>query len=132
MDCGKKMSIIFSLLKKIAFYLVFFSIFFVFSCKKSNGQIEMQPLLPEELSPRIEWALITDPYVACHKEALYESEVIASFRKGEIYEIKGNCTVLVDETKEKWYALSDGWVPSSAIKVYSNKLKAENARKKLK
>ena len=92
----------------------------------------MQELSPEDLSPRIEWALISDPYVACHKESSYESPVIASFRKGEIYEIKGNCTIIVDETKEKWYALEEGWIPSSAVKVYSNKLKAEQAKKNLK
>ena len=90
----------------------------------------MPDLAPEDLSPRISWALVSDPYVACRREADYESETIASFRKGEIYEIKGNCTVLVDEEKETWYALGDGWVPSNAVEVYSNKLKAENARKK--
>ena len=92
----------------------------------------MQALAPEDLSPRIEWALISDPYVACRKEANYESITIASFRRGEIYEVKGNCTILVDETKERWYALGDGWVPGSAIKVFSNKLKAELAKKSLK
>lgn len=122
------------MMKKHFFSIVFASLLFSFliiavSCKENNGQLQMQELSPEDLSPRIEWALISDPYVACHKEASYESPVIASFRKGEIYEIKGNCTIIVDETKEKWYALEEGWIPSSAVKVYSNKLKAEQARK---
>ena len=124
-------------MKKQFFSIVLASLLFSFliiavSCKKNNGQLQMQDLSPEDLSPRIEWALISDPYVACHKEASYESPVIASFRKGEIYEIKGNCTIIVDETKEKWYALEEGWIPSSAVKVYSNKLKAEQAKKNLK
>ena len=102
------------------------------SCKKNNGQLVMQEFAMEDLSPRIEWGLIADPYVACHQEAGYESVVIASFRKGEIYEIKGRCTVVVDETKELWYAIENGWIPSSAVKVYSNKLKAEKAKKSLK
>lgn len=124
-------------MKKHFFSIVFASLLFscliiTVSCKKNNGQLQMQDLSPEDLSPRIEWALISDPYVACHKEASYESPVIASFRKGEIYEIKGNCTIIVDETKEKWYALEEGWIPSSAVKVYSNKLKAEQAKKNLK
>lgn len=102
-----------------------------FSCKKNDGQLEMQNIAPEALSPRIEWALVSAPYVACRKEAGYEFETIASFRKGEIYEIKGNCTVLVDDTQELWYALEDGWVPSNAVNVYSNKLKAEKAKKEL-
>ena len=125
------------MMKKHFFSIVFASLLFSFlimavSCEKNNGQLQMQDLSPEDLSPRIEWALISDPYVACHKEASYESPVIASFRKGEIYEIKGNCTIIVDETKEKWYALEEGWIPSSAVKVYSNKLKAEQAKKNLK
>lgn len=124
-------------MKKHFFPIVFTSLLFsclimAVSCKKNNDQLQMQELSPEDLSPRIEWALISDPYVACHKEASYESTVIASFRKGEIYEIKGNCTIIVDETKEKWYALEEGWIPSSAVKVYSNKLKAEQAKKNLK
>ena len=124
-------------MKKHFFSIVFASLLFsclimAVSCKKNNDQLQMQDLSPEDLSPRIEWALISDPYVACHKEASYESPVIASFRKGEIYEIKGNCTIIVDETKEKWYALEEGWIPSSAVKVYSNKLKAEQAKKNLK
>ena len=84
-----------------------------------------------ELSPRIEWALVSDPYVACRAEAGYEFETVASFRKGEIYEVKGKKTVLVDEKKEIWYALGEGWVPSNALKVFSNKLKAEKAKKEL-
>ncbi|MCR4821683.1 MAG: hypothetical protein K5873_02285 [Treponema sp.] len=103
------------------------------SCKgKNDGVLQMEELAPEDLSPRIEWALVCDPYVACRREASYESVTIESFRKGEIYEIKGNCTILVDESKELWYAVEDGWIPSSAVKVYSNKLKAENAKKSLK
>ena len=97
----------------------------------------MPDISPEELSPRISWALISDPYVACHKEASYESATISSFRKGDLYEIKGNCTIIVDkgekdEKKELWYALGDGWIPSKAVKVYSNKLKAEKAKSELK
>ena len=92
----------------------------------------MQQLAPQDLSPRISWALVSDPYVACRKEAGYEYPTVASFRKGDIYEIKGNCTLLVDEVKEVWYAIGDGWVPSSSVKVYSNKLRAEKAKSQLK
>lgn len=105
--------------------------FIFLSCKKNNGQLVMQSLAPEDLSPRIDWVLVTNPYVACHKEASYESQVIASLRKDEIYEVKGNCMVTVDEeTKELWYAVGEGWVPSYSVKVFSNRLKAENARNK--
>ena len=114
--------------KLFVFSVLIFICGVFFSCKKNNGQLELQNLSPEDLSPRIEWALISDPYVACRKEAGYESQTVSSFRKGEIHEIKGNCTIIVDDTKELWYALGEGWVPSSAVKVYSNKLKAEKAK----
>ncbi|MBQ8014319.1 MAG: hypothetical protein IJ257_08030 [Treponema sp.] len=115
----------------------FLSSAFFLSCSKSDGQLKMQELAPQDLSPRISWALVSDPYVACHKEASYESSTIASFRKGEIYEIKGERTLVIDkgekdEKKELWYALEEGWIPSSAVKVYSNKLKAEQAKKSIK
>ena len=106
------------------------------SCSKNNGQLELPDIAPEALSPRINWALISDPYVACHQDASYESSTIASFRKGELYEIKGNRTIVIDrgekdEKKELWYAIENGWIPSSAVKVYSNKLKAEKAKNEL-
>ncbi|WP_294430514.1 hypothetical protein [uncultured Treponema sp.] len=119
--------------KKIINSVILSSILFLASCSKNNAQLELQSLSPSELSPRIEWALIADPYVACRKDASYESATISSFRKGEIHEIKGNRTVVVDEeTKELWYAIEDGWIPSYSVKVYSNKLKAEAAKKELK
>ena len=89
----------------------------------------MPNIAPEELSPTVEWALVSVPYLACHKDADYASPVIDSFRDGDILEVKGNCMIQVDDTKEKWFALNDGWVPSSAVKIYSNKLKAESAKK---
>ena len=69
------------MMKKHFFSIVFASLLFSFliiavSCKKNNGQLQMQELSPEDL-----------------------------------------------------YALEEGWIPSSAVKVYSNKLKAEQARK---
>lgn len=120
-----------------AVFFLFSFCFLLLSCMKNGGQVKMPDIAPEELSPRISWALISDPYVACHKEAGYEFATIASFRKGELYEIKGNRTIIVDkgekdEKKELWYAIEEGWVPSSTVKIYSNKLKAEKARESLK
>lgn len=111
-------------------FAVLFSIL-AFSCTKNNGELKMQNFSPEDLSPRIQWALVSDPYVACRKEASYEAETVASFRKGEIYEIKGNASVKTDDITETWYALGIGWVPSSALKIFSNKLKAETAKSEM-
>ena len=120
-------------MKKILKTLFISSVFAFafFSCSKNSGQLDMPEFERKEFSPRVEWSLVTVPYVACRKEAAYDSPSIASFRKGEIHEIKGNRTVLVDGEKEVWYALEEGWVPSTSVKVYSNKLKAEQAKKSL-
>ena len=82
------------------FFLFLLPCFFISCLKNRAGKVEMQQLAPQDLSPRISWALVSDPYVACRKEAGYEYPTVASFRKGDIYEIKGNCTLLVDEVKE--------------------------------
>lgn len=112
--------------------------FFIVSCSKNTNQIQLQEMTADELSPSVEWALVTDPYVACRGQAGYEFPTVASLRKGEIYEIEGNKTVEVTDEmpdgkesvkKETWYALSGGWVPGSAIRIFSNKLKAQSARK---
>lgn len=102
------------------------------SCEKNNGQLQLQTLAPEDLSPRIEWALVALPYVACKEEPSYEAQTVQAFRKGELYEITGNRTIVVDGEKELWYAVESGWIPSNTVQVYSNKLKAERARNQLK
>ncbi|MBQ0051713.1 MAG: hypothetical protein KBT11_06550 [Treponema sp.] len=122
-------------MKKLFFVFLAVLLCFV-SCSKKGPEIELKPMELAELSPRIQWALVTNPYVACFAEASYESNTVASFRKGEIYQVEGNCTVKVgegkDEKKETWYALHAGWVPGSAVKIFSNKLRAEEALKSLK
>lgn len=129
--------------KRIFLFSVLCFLFSVFSCSKNN-QIEFQEMTADELSPRVEWALVTDPYVACREQAGYEFPTVASFRKGEIYEVQGNCVIKVEyeddsqksrktiTKNETWYALENGWVPESAVKIFSNKLKAESAKKSLK
>ncbi len=122
--------------KSFLFCLAVFPSFLFFSCFGKDENIQLQAMSIEELSPRVEWALITDPYVACRNKAGYENSTVASFRKGEIYEVRGNCTVKVDignkkERAEKWYALEDGWIPGSAVRIFSNKMKAQNAKMSL-
>lgn len=108
---------------RIHAFFLFLPFLFV-SCARSGGVLEMQSIAPEELSPLVRWAVVSDPYVACRKEASYNSPAVSSFRKDEIYMVKGSCTVKIDEKPELWYALEDGWVPGSAVNVYSNKFRA--------
>lgn len=125
----------------IFFFLLAFS-FAVLSCSKNDNEIVLEPFDNGELSPVIEWALVTDPYVACHEKAGYEYPSVASFRRGEVYQVEGNCTVYITDgetspskrenaKKETWYAIENGWVPSSSVKIFSNKLRALSALKEM-
>ena len=121
--------------KSFFFFAVFFPFLFS-SCLGRDEKISFDPMSVDELSPRVEWALITDPYVACRERAGYDNSAVASFRKGEIHEVLGNCTVKVEidnkkERAEKWYALENGWIPGSAVRIFSNRMKAQNAKKSL-
>lgn len=102
-------------------------------CSKQNQPLELQPMALEDLDPRTQWVVVTDPYVACRKDPSYEKDVVESLRKGEIYKIEGVCTVAADEkmesSEEIWYALEKGWVPASSVKIFSNKLRAEEFKK---
>ncbi len=116
--------------------LLFLLIFAFAGCVRKNAPLELEPLALEDLDPRTKWAVISDPYVASRKEPSYESDVTKSLRKGELYKISGFCTVKTGEKKEerteKWYLLDGGWVPDYAIKIFSNRLKAEQSLKSAK
>lgn len=123
-------------MRKIFFFFAAFLPILFSSCFGRDDEIKFEPMSVDELSPRVEWALITDPYVACRESAGYENSTVASFRKGEIHEVLGNCTIKVEidnkkERAEKWYALENGWIPGSAARIFSNKMKAQNAKKSL-
>jgi len=101
------------------------------SCSGKKNQIVFDNSDPLSTDVEVQWAIITDPYAACRAEPSYESETINHFRKGVLVQIKGQQTVKTDGLYEKWYNFDEGWVTGSALKVYSNKLKAEKALKSL-
>ena len=101
------------------------------SCFNRKGEILFDNSQPLSLEPGVEWVLITSPYVACHKNAGYEEDVTAYFKRGQILMVQGKKTIPVDESMETWYAFDEGWVPQSCLRVFSNKLKAQAAAKEL-
>lgn len=108
-------------------------IFFVLtatSCKGSKNEVivfdNSQPLA---LAPDVQWALVTDPYAAFRTTMDWESEINSYCKKGEILQVK-SCSF--DSKKNNWYEFEQGWLPESVVSIYSNRMKAQSAKKELK
>lgn len=99
----------------------------VCGCVRQNVPVQFDSSDPLALNPEIQWAVVTEPYVACYQNADYASAVLTHFRKGEILQVIGEKTVRIDDAKEIWFAFSDGWMPASSVAVYANKMRAKNA-----
>ncbi|MBR4374626.1 MAG: hypothetical protein IKP49_09725 [Treponema sp.] len=116
------------------FLILFFaaSSTFIFSCR-GNEKIEFNKADLEALDIEFQWAVVNVPYVACRENPSYDSKVVKNLRKNMLEKIVGEKTVkIVDgesEKYEKWLAFEYGWVPESAVNVYLNKMRAENAIK---
>lgn len=111
-------------MKKITFALVLLiSTLILFSCNtKKEEAIVFDDSYPLALAPDVSWAVITEPYVAFKKDMSWDAEVTTYCRKGEILQVIGTS---VDKQKQTWYRFENGWVPSSSLSVYSNRLKAQ-------
>lgn len=119
---------------KIKYILVFFliNLFLILStsCKGSKKEvIVFDNSEPLALAPDIQWALVTDPYAAFREDLDWESEIKSYCKKGEILQILSRS---FDDKKNYWYKFEQGWLPESSINVYSNRMKAQTAKKTLK
>lgn len=106
------------------------------SCSKRlkfDGVVQFDASDPLALAPTVEWAVVTIPYAACYADYGYEHAVQTHFRRGVVLQVLGEQTVMMGEGErsEKWYAFSDGWMPESAVSLYTNKLRAESAARGL-
>ncbi len=76
-----------------------------------------------------EWAVVTEPYVAFRERPEPSSNVAAHGRLGDIVQIQGKS--LVPDEKQNastlWYLFEEGYVSSSSVVVYSNRLQAQTA-----
>ncbi|MGP1458466.1 MAG: hypothetical protein ACTTKL_04075 [Treponema sp.] len=106
------------------FYAVPAAVFFLFASCSKNSEIRFDERYPLALAPDIEWAVVTDPYAAYKNAPDWNAEANGHCRKSDILQIEG--TALSPE-EEVWYRFKDGWLPSSAVAVYQNRFKAENA-----
>ena len=96
------------------------------------------------LAPDIEWAVISEPYVAYRSGPGFDYHIAGHGRKGDVLQVNGRSYVRYESVNGEgrnakttvgyttWYKFSDGWLDQNSVTVYDNKLKAENAAKKLK
>ena len=118
----------------VVYLLILCAAFISVSCSKKD-EITFDNSDPLALTPGIEWAVVTEPYAAFRAKNNYESEVINEARRGEIYEVTGKAIVINKKTdpvpQTTWYEFEKGWLDSSAITIYDNKMRAETAAAKL-
>ena len=102
---------------------------FISCTKKSAETIPLDTSEPLALAPDISWAVVLDPYAAYRLTSSWDSATAGYCRKGDILQVTGKAAV-----KENgiWYKFKDGWLPESAVTIYSNRYRAESAAGKLK
>lgn len=111
-------------------FIIFFCVLIMFSsCNKNNEELivfdDTYPLL---LAPDVEWAVVNDPYAAYRKDSDWNAELSGHCRKGDILQVKGKSR---DNNKNIWFLFENGWLPSSCLSIYSNRLKAKDSSQKL-
>lgn len=106
--------------------------FILFSCSKNKAQdIELDNSDPLALAPDVSWALVNDPYAAFREETSWDSEAVGYCKLGNYFPILASATVSGENGNETWYLFEGGWLPSSAVSVYPNKLRAAKAAARL-
>ena len=110
--------------------LILFLILLSTSCtKKQEEVIVFDTSEPLSLAPDVEWALITDPYVAYRQTTDWNAEITGHCRRGEIIQVLSKS---MDKEKTVWYEFEEGWLPQKCLKIYTNRYKAQTAAGELK
>jgi hypothetical protein len=104
------------------------SVFLLLSCKNEKKVTLVDLSAVENLALSVEWAVISDPYAAYRIKPQEETNITAHGRRGDVLPVVGKSL-----TKNGiWYQFAEGWLPHSAVQIYSNKLKAESVANSIK
>ena len=102
--------------------LLLFSFLIIGCAKKDETEIILDNSEPLALAPDVQWAVVSEPYAAFKESKDWSASVIGHCRKGDILQIKGKS---LDSKNEVWYYFEQGWLHSSSVLVYSNRLRAQ-------
>lgn len=102
------------------------------SCSKNN-KIVFDDSDSTALELDNEWAVVTFRYVSFRVKPGFEEDIASQGRIGDILLVKGKKFVsnLYDSSDTLWYKFDKGWLNENNVTLYSNKLKAKSAAKKL-
>mgnify|MGYP001775717438 CR=1 FL=1 len=103
--------------------LLLFSFLIIGCAKKDETEIILDNSEPLALAPDVQWAVVSEPYAAFKESKDWSASVIGHCRKGDVLQIKGKS---LDSKNEVWYYFEQGWLHSSSVLVYSNRLRAQN------
>lgn len=112
---------------KKSFVFLAFIFLALFSCSKDK-ELSFDNSEPLALAPDVSWAVVLEPYVPFRKDCGWEAEISGHCRKGDVMRVEGK----VISPDEVWYKFENGWVPSDAVVVYTNQLRARSAASLLK
>ena len=102
--------------------LLLFSLLIIGCVKKDETEIILDNSEPFALAPDVQWAVVSEPYAAFKESKDWSASVIGHCRKGDVLQVKGKS---LDSKNEVWYYFEQGWLPSSSVLVYNNRLKAQ-------
>ena len=102
--------------------LLLFSFLIIGCAKKDETEIILDNSEPLALAPDVQWAVVSEPYAAFKESKDWSASVIGHCRKGDVLQIKGKS---LDSKNEVWYYFEQGWLHSSSVLVYSNRLRAQ-------
>lgn len=105
-----------------SFMFIFFSFLIIGCTKKNETEIILDNSEPLALAPDVQWAVVSEPYAAFKESKDWSASVIGHCRKGDVLQIKGKS---LDSKNEVWYYFEQGWLHSSSVLVYSNRLRAQ-------
>ena len=102
--------------------LLLFSFLIIGCAKKDETEIILDNSEHLALAPDVQWAVVSEPYAAFKESKDWSASVIGHCRKGDVLQVKGKS---LDSKNEVWYYFEQGWLPSSSVLVYNNRLKAQ-------
>ena len=104
------------------------------SCSKQL-KAPLQIVDPISVTPDEQWAVVLSPYSVFQSTPGKMDGGSFHARRGDILYITGCEYVLTGDDKEinrtLWYGCEQGWLPESAVAIYSNKLRAQTAASEL-
>ncbi|MGP1510052.1 hypothetical protein [Treponema lecithinolyticum] len=75
------------------------------------------------------WALINEPYAAYRIKPSDTADAASHGRQGDVVKLIGSYIDIRDGQRRLWYQFTAGWLPETAVSLFSNKLQAEFAAK---